>query len=246
MKNIILVILLFTGLMANDEIKMYTEQYPPYNMQKKGEKLTGLSVEILEAMLKKMGSKQTIDDVVLANWARSYETAKKYKNAMVFSTTRTETREKLFKWVGPVATATVGAIAPKSKKLKIQKFSDLKKYKIGAVLKDIGETILLENGISKDNIDNVAGEKAIDLSFKKMKNNRIDMFVYNTNVALANAKTKGYDVDKYEIVFIMKKGYQYFAFNKDTDEQIIDKWQEALDAIKEDGTYKKIYKRYFK
>lgn len=245
MRSIFLSLLLLATLFGG-EVKMFTEHYPPYNMKTEDGKLSGLSIELLEAMLKMMQSKQSIDDVVLANWARSYEMAKNNKNSMVFSTTRTDSREDSFKWVGPIAKATVGIIAPKRKNIVIKNVSDLKKYKIGAVLKDIGETLLLENGVKKSNIDNVAGEKAIDLSFKKMEIDRIDMFVYNTDVAFVNAKLKGYDTDKYEIVYVLKEGQQYFAFNKDSDEQIIQKWQETLDALKKDGTYKKIHDKYLK
>lgn len=248
MKSLFLSIVSFISLFAAslEPINMYTEHYPPYNMETKSGKLSGLSIELLAAMLERMDSKQTIDDVRLMNWKRSYETAKKNKNSMVFSTTRTKSREKFFKWVGPIAEANVGLIALKSKKIDIKDISELKKYKIGAVLGDVGETVLLENGIDKSNIDNVPGEKAIKLSFKKMQGDRIDMFSYNIDVAFANAKQEGYDTDKYEIVYVLKKGQQYFAFNKDTDDEVIKKWQKALDSLKKDGTYKKIYNKYLK
>ena len=107
------------------------------------------------SVLKEMNSSQTIKDVRLRSWAKSYKVAQKVKNAMVFSTTRTESRENLFKWVGPVATATVGLIALKSKKIIINKVSDFNKYKIGAVLADVGESLLLDAGVSKKNIQAV-------------------------------------------------------------------------------------------
>ncbi|NOQ29573.1 MAG: transporter substrate-binding domain-containing protein [Helicobacteraceae bacterium] len=244
MKRILLIVLLYTSLFANDVIKIYTEHYPPYNMKNKDGKLVGSSIEVLDAVLKKMNSSQSVKDVKLRSWAKSYAIAQKIDNAMVFSTTKTSTREPLFKWVGPIATATVGVIALKSKKINIKKVSDFNKYKIGAVLKDIGETLLLEAGVSKNSIQYVKGEDAINISFNKMKKNRIDMFVYNINVALANAKMEGFDVNKYEIVYTLKVGYQYFAFKKNTDDKIIKKWQSALDAIKKDGTYDKIHSKY--
>ena len=74
-----------------------------------------------------MGSSQSIEDVKLRSWAKSYSVAQKKKNAMVFSTTRTDSREALFKWVGPIATATVGIVALKSKKIVINKVSDFNK-----------------------------------------------------------------------------------------------------------------------
>ncbi len=244
MNNIILIALLSVSIFANDEIKIYTEHYPPYNMKAKDGKLIGSSIEVLEAVLKEMDSKQSIKDVKLRSWAKSYAVAQKIDNAMVFSTTRTKSREPLFKWVGPIATAIVGVVALKSKKIVINKISDFNKYKVGAVLKDIGEILLLDAGVNKNSIHYVKGEDAINISFNKMQKNRIDMFAYNINVAFANAKMEGFDVDKYEIVYRLKVGFQYFAFNKNTDDKIVQKWQDALDAIKKDGTYNKIYSKY--
>ena len=133
-----------------DKVKIFTENYPPYNMEVNG-KLKGLSVEVLDAMLKQLNSKVSIDKVKLKPWATGYKIVLKKKNTMLFSTTRTEQREKLFKWVGPITNTNIGVIAPKSKHLKINSVDDLKKHKIGAVLKDIGEQLLISSGISKKN-----------------------------------------------------------------------------------------------
>jgi len=246
MKKIVLLLALSLSLFANQtqEVKIYTEHYPPYNMKSVSGKLKGSSIDVLDAVFKEMGLTQTIKDVKLRSWAKSYRVAQKVKNAMVFSTTRTDSREKFFKWVGPIATATVGVVALKSKNIVINKISDFNKYKIGVVLDDVGETLLLDAGVDKKYIQYVKGEDAINISFTKMEKNRIDMFAYNINVAFANAKMEGYDIGKYEIVYTLKIGQQYFAFNKDTDDAIIQKWQNALDAIKKNGTYKKIHNKY--
>jgi polar amino acid transport system substrate-binding protein len=162
----------------------------------------------------------------------------------LFSTTRTEQREKLFKWVGPITTTNIGIIAPKSKHLKINKIEDLKKYKIGAVLKDIGEQLLLSNGIPKANIKSIGGKNPVVLNFQKMGKGRIDAFAYETNVAMYGAKSYQIDSNDFEVVYILKKGELYYAFNKNTDDTIIKKYQKALDTIKQNGTYNKILKKY--
>lgn len=247
MNKIITILLVTISLFANElpDIKIYTEHYPPYNMRDENGKLAGSSVEVLEAVLKELKSTQTIQkDVKLRSWAKSYKVAQKVKNAMVFSTTRTKSRENLFKWVGPIATATVGIVALKSKNIVIDKVSDFSNYRIGAVLDDVGETLLLDKGVDENNIQYVKGEDAINISFIKMQKNRIDMFAYNLNVAFANAKMAGFDTSRYEIIYTLKVGQQYFAFNKDTDDSVILAWQRALDRIKKNGIYKKIQNKY--
>ena len=244
-KNILGSLLIVTSLFSSgtDKIKIFTEQFPPHNMKVAGE-LTGLSVEVLSEMLQQMNSKQTKKDIKLTNWSRAYSVALKMPNSMVFSTTRTKSRENLFKWVGPISKTTVGILAPKSKNIVISNISDLNKYKIGAVLKDVGEQLLLSQGISKKSIQYVNGANAINLSFTKMEKGRIDMFVYDTDVAFSYAKTEGFDVSKYEVIYTLVNAELYFAFNKKTDDTIINKWQKSLDTIKQNGIYKKIISKY--
>ena len=243
--KIITIILLLTinNLLgkSDNNIKIFTEHYPPYNMMIDG-KLTGSSVEILGVMFKQMKLKQRLEDIQMTNWARGYSLVQKVENTMLFSTTRTEEREQLFKWVGPIDKSTIGIIAPKRKNIKINKISDLHKYKFGAVLKGVGELLLLSNGVSKDNIVHAKGENVINILYKAMEDGTIDMFSYNTDIAFAN--TKSFDMDKYEIVYVLKKSELYFAFNKGINDIIINKWQKALDEIKDNGLYAKIIKRY--
>jgi polar amino acid transport system substrate-binding protein len=243
-KKVLLILLSVVTVYATEaNIEMLTEHYPPYNMKVDG-KLTGSSVELLDVMLKKMNSSQTIKDVKLTNWSRAYNKTLKTKNSVLFTTTRTELREDLFKWVGPIQSAEVGLIALKSKNIKINDDKDLDTYKIGTVLEDVGEQLLIKRGVSKKNLQYLSGENAINLSFSKMERGRIDMFSYNTTVAFANAKKNGFDSNKYEVVYTLKKGEVYFAFNKDTDDAIIQKWQKALDQVKSDGTFNSIIAKY--
>jgi ABC-type amino acid transport substrate-binding protein len=231
------------GKTIDDKIKIMTENYPPYNMEIDG-KLKGISVDILEAMLKDMGIKNDRNSFLLTNWSRAYSIAQKKKNHMVFSTTRTASRENLFKWVGPITKTTISIIAPKNKHIVIKNISDLKKYRIGTIFKDIGEQLLFDNGIDKKNIHQISGKNSIKLSLKKMENNRIDMFAYEFNVIKYIAKSIDFNWNDYEIVYILKETELYYAFNKDTDDKIIVKWQKALDSIKKNGVYDNIIKKY--
>ncbi|MFK5892404.1 MAG: ABC transporter substrate-binding protein [Pseudomonadota bacterium] len=251
MKSVLIFTLFLSYLLAanlfaaqkDDNVVIMTEVYPPYNMKVDG-KLAGISVDVLESMLGHMGSTKDRSHFVLTNWSRAYSLAEKRQNHMVFSTTRTAQRESIFKWVGPITKTTIGIIAPKNKKIILKTLSDINHYRVGTVLKDIGEQLLLEAGFDKSKLHSISGENAIELSFKKMKNNRIDMFAYEINAAKYEAKSKGFNLDDYQVIYTLKEGELFYAFNKSTDDQIINKWQKALDDLKADGTLKKILKKY--
>ncbi|WP_407644451.1 transporter substrate-binding domain-containing protein [Dongshaea marina] len=75
----------------------------PNNFVEKGE-LKGAAVELLLAASKQAGSPVSKADIKVYPWARAYNDALKGPNKVVFATTRTKEREKLFKWAGPIVT----------------------------------------------------------------------------------------------------------------------------------------------
>ncbi len=227
----------------SQRITMMTENAPP-NAMITEQGLQGLAVDILDAMLQLMGTEEDRGDIIVSNWSRAYSMAKNKKNHMVFSTLRTPEREPFFKWVGPISTLTVGIIAPKSKNIVIEQLSDFGQYRVGAVLKDIGGRMLVELGVKEERLQYVSGKNATDLSFKKLNNNRIDLFAYPVEPAMYAAKVKGHDVSKFEVVYVLNEGDTYYAFNKNTDDDIITQWQVALDTLKENGAYNKIIEKY--
>ncbi len=240
--NKIIVGLLFLSisLFGIDKIEMYTENWAPYNFKKDG-KVTGIAIDILAKMLKNVKSSQTVADVKLTSWARAYSIAQKKKNAVVFTTTRTEKREKMFKWVGPIDVNQVVAIAPKSKSIKISSATDLNKYKVGAIFKDVGESVLKSSGIKK--IQSTKGLNARDLSLKKLMAGKIDIFSISKSLVV-DVPSIGFKKDDYEVVYVLNESSLSYAFNKDTDDALIAKFQKALDALKADGTVDKLNKKY--
>ncbi|MCP4163486.1 MAG: transporter substrate-binding domain-containing protein [Deltaproteobacteria bacterium] len=120
-----------------------TENWKPYNFQEDGV-IKGVSTDMLVLMLKKIGSQQGRKDIKLYPWSRSYKLVQEKKNAVLYTTTRTPEREKMFKWVGPIFDMTFYIYALKSKKIKIKSYDDLKKYKIGVIREDVTEQLLVK------------------------------------------------------------------------------------------------------
>ena len=152
-----------------DDLALLTEQYPPFNFKKDGQ-LQGISIDLLELMLKKAGSQLTRKDIQLLPWARAYKKTMENKNTVLFVTTRTKERENLFKWVGPITDTSIMLIAKKGDDIHINSLEEIKKYKIGVISEDVGEQLLVKDGI-KDNLERVS--KTI-LNIKKLNAGRID------------------------------------------------------------------------
>lgn len=225
-----------------DDIVFMTEQYPPYNLEENN-KLQGIAVDTLALMLQRVGSKQTREDIKLLPWARGYKLVLSEANTCLFSTTRTEERENLFKWVGPIAPNTIGLIAKKESKIKIGSVRDMKKHKIGTIRDDQAEQYLINAGISMDSLERVAETK---LNIRKLNRGRIDLWAYGENVAMWELKANGFSPADYESVHELGSKDLYFAFHADTSDSVIQKLQAALDTLKTDGEYQKILDRYLR
>lgn len=243
-RNFLLLVLLSGSAAAAsvDDVVFMTEQYPPFNF-KDDDILRGVAVDTLIQMLQKIHSQQKREDIELLPWARAYKRALSEPNTCLFSTTRTEGREKLFKWVGPIASNKVGLIAKRERGIKIQSAEDLRKYKIGTIRDDVAEQFLDNAGFRLSDINRVA-ETSVNI--KKLELGRIDLWAYGEDVAMWELKATGLDPKDYESVYVFDAKELYFAFNRDTPDKVIDTLQSALDALKGDGEYQKIVDRYLR
>lgn len=228
-----------------DELTVITENYPPYNFQKDGE-LRGLAVDLMVEMLARAGSTLQRSNIRLWPWARGYRQVLRKNGTVLFSTTRTAEREKLFAWVGPISPTTIALIARKDRGLVVRSLADAKKFKIGVVTDDVGEQLLLQAGFDARSLDRVSGSDVTSLSIKKLNVGRIDLWSYERNVAMWEIRDKGLDPNDFEVVHVLGGGELYYAFNVQSSPQLIGKMQGVLDAIKQDGTYRSILERYVK
>ena len=246
MKKLILIVcglIISTPLFAQsiDDLVFITEDYAPLNFSKNG-KVQGISVDVMVEMLKVAGSKKTREDISLQPWARGYKQVQAMKNTALFAMSRTEAREELFKWVGPIIPSNIVLVAKKSRGIKINSVEDISQFnKIGVVRDDIGEQMLLELGVPKENLHRTNSGMN---TAKMLDKERVDMWAYGRVVALWNIKELGFNPGDYEEVYILKESQQYFAFHKDTESAVIAKLQTALDELRSNGKLKEIVSTY--
>ncbi len=244
MKRFILILIAFliglTVLGKAEEIFVVTEDYPPYNFEKEG-KITGFSTEIVNELIKRVGIKSKLD---IYPWKRAYDLALREKNILIFTITRSEQREKLFKWVGPIASRKIFLYRLKDRiDIKIRNLEDLKEYVTGVVPDDAVGQYLQNIGFEVgQHLERVPTER---INVKKLFMKRIDL-VGNTELNMAYlVKNLGFEFYQVEKTFELPHGGDYYlAFSKKTSDTIVNSFQQALGQIKQEGTYKKIKLKY--
>ena len=216
-------------------ITLLTEDYPPFNMYADGGKrdVSGISTEIVEALFKRAGVKYSIS---LQPWMRSYSAALDKKDHGVFSTTRTEEREKLFQWVGPLVRNNWVLIAKKGKNIKVHKLEDAKKYRVGGYIGDATALFLEAKGFKLD----LAPKD--HMNAKKLANGRIDLWATGNLLGPYLAKRQG--IRGLEVVHTFKRATLYLAFNLKTDRALIDRLNAELKKMNQAGILDKITKKY--
>lgn len=84
------------------DVIVYTEDYPPYNVEEADGAVGGLATAKVRQLLDASGLKY---DIRLVPWTRAVLYASMRDNALVFSMTRTPTRETDFEWLALLAEA---------------------------------------------------------------------------------------------------------------------------------------------
>jgi ABC-type amino acid transport substrate-binding protein len=230
---------------AIDDLTLITEHYPPYNFERDG-RLQGVAVDLILAIFEKLGAKRGRDSIKQWPWARGYRQLLRKPSTVLFSTTRTPEREALFKWVGPISPTTIGLVARKDRGVVVRSPADMKRYRLGVVVDDVGELLLLRAGFTVGELDRVSGTDVTRISINKLNMGRIDAWSYERNVALWAIREAGYDPADYEMVHVLSEGHLYYAFHKDTPDALIARLQGALDELLRDGELERIRARYLR
>lgn len=228
-------LLLASTISSAANFKIMTEDYPPYNYMKEG-KITGLATEVVQEIAKKIGHPA---DIELLPWARGYGLIQQQEGMILYSMTRTEAREKLFKWVGPIASNKWVLFAKKGSGITVATLADAKKVeKIGTYKDDAAEMFLKAEGFA--NLDSVVDDMQ---NVPKLIAGRINLWIVGELQGIYKAKEKGVN-DQIEKILDVQDTQLYIAFSKNTADSDIAQWQKALDDMRADGSYAAIVKKY--
>ncbi len=226
----------FSSFLSAAELRVLTEDKPALNYLKEGQ-LVGQSIDVVREIMKRL--KLTTKIEVLP-WARAYDLLQREPNIALFSTSRIEPRENLFKWIGPIARKDWVFIVKKKSPLKIQSIEDAKKVAlIGTYQDDSKEQYLKSIGFK--NLETVIDDS---LNPKKLLAGRIDMWISALIDYKITIEAEKLNVDDFQVGYTVKKQELYIAVSKQTDDALVKKWQTAFEGMVQDGTLAKIHAKY--
>lgn len=239
MRYFIFLLLINSFIFSNDDTKLLTETWTPYQIETK-DGLKGISVDLVQEIQKRVGNKNKIK---VFPWNRGYDITLNKKGYALFLTTRSKQREELFKWVGPISSMKLVFFKNAHRDdLNINSLEDAKKVRsIVVAKKTISNQKLTQLGFENLELNTLS-----DNSLTKLMEGKVDLYPVEYHAFMYKLQTLGL---KNKIIPVKMKepifeSQLYIAFNKDTDDKVIQKWQRVLDDIKADGTYEKIVLKY--
>lgn len=218
------------------DLTLYTEEYPPINFSKNG-KATGLATEVVEEIERRLGVTYPVQVIP---WARAYKEAQSVPNTVLFAAMRSQERENLFKWVGPLTTVNAGLYARKGSRLHISKLDDARNVN-GIIVPREWWTHQILRGMGFANLEAVANPEQMVKMLMAGRGTLMatDNQTLSQILALGDAKP-----DDVELVQIIVQSQSYIIFSKSTPDDVIAAWQRTLDEMKRDGSFARIYARW--
>jgi len=237
-----IILLLCISNVHTEELKVFTEEMPPYNYTNDDNVVTGFSTEIVQELIKRTKSDIFEKNIRSLPWARAYKMLEKGPNVLLFSMTRSEEREKRFKWVGPIASRTIWFWKLKSRTdINAASLETIKKYRVGAVREFSSTRYMQELGFTLDLTNSE------EINFKKFIYGRFDLLTALELAAAYQMNKQDKSFEQLERVFKLDDRYDYYlALNINTSDEIVNTLQNELDAMKRDGSYENIKQLYLK
>lgn len=240
----IVLLLFLTVLPARSEtLNILTEELMPYNYTDSATgKPVGFAVDIVQSLLKRTGIKPARGAIQVFPWVRAYKMLERNKNTLLFLMARSDSRKDLFKWVGPIAPRHIWFWKLKLRKDVIANtIEDVKKYRVAGAIGFATSVYLESLGFRLEYVSSPR------LAFLMLVHQRVEFFTGTDLIAAFYMKDIGRSFSGLEKMVSLDSRYDYYlALNRETSDSIVEKLQNALGRMKEDGAYEKIRLRYLK
>jgi len=159
---------------------------------------------------------------------------------------RNKERNDLLNWVGPISPREIWLYKLTGRDdIEIFSLEDAKSYQVGVVRKSSSANFLLNNGFIENT--NLQLTNLGIQNVKKLSAGRICLAPFNEAEMAWHLRklTPPATMKMVTPVFLMSVRSQYYiALSKQVPDSMIFELQKALDQMKQDGRYKKIWEKY--
>lgn len=217
---------------------LYTESFAPFSYQQDGE-LTGKAVDIVRLMASEINEPYSIK---MWPWIRAYTKVKETPNTGLFLVAKTPAREKLFKWVGPIIEDQIYLCQrASSTAAQSQRLEQLSKRSKIAITRGFPEQEILQ----RHGFINLKLTKTPLHALKLLQRGLVD-FVSCTPYTFPQLITDaGLNATAFQYTpMLVYRAELYLAFNKQTPDANVAKWQQAMLTLQREGKLTSLIPEY--
>jgi len=221
-------------------LTLLTEEDAPFSYTDKG-KLAGLATDVVREMMSRAGVPARFD---VLSAEKAFVRAQADRDTCVFATPRLENRERLFTWIGPIATNLWAVYGKGDFAPSIRTIKDMAPYRVGVVARDPKAEFLRENGVPGVRVFRDEAQNPQRLFLARDHPDHIDLWI--TGLYSGRATAKAAKVTDVKLVFIAFEEPLFLACSPRTDASVVKALGDALNAMKADGSFKQITAEYEK
>jgi len=207
--------------------------YPPFEQGKAGE-YTGFDIELIEAIAEKMGRTAEVQDTSFETIFRDVSQGK--FDAAISAATITEEREKAVDFSNPYYLSEQAVLVKEGSEIK--SLEDLEGKTVGVQQGTTGQELAKEKANASEVRPYPEGPDAVNA----LKSGTVEAVVIDAPVA-ANAVEKSGGV---EIAEKVPTEEEYGIAVAQGETELLEEINKGLKEVQEDGTYTKIYEKWFK
>jgi len=218
--------------------RMYlvTEEYPPITFMQEG-RPGGFVTDIVRQIVADL---ELEDRVHLTSWNNAYNMALLHPNVALFSAERTDERESLFHWVGPVGRNSAILYGRSGTELQIDSLNDARQ--VGALATTTNW--FTEQYLQRQDFDNLRSSPDPADSVRRLMNAEVDLAIFTDLTVSEIVAAAGYSMDDLQPLYVVSETDFYIALSGQTDPEVVAQWQSALETLKADGRFERIYRSY--
>lgn len=219
---------------------LVTENYPPFEFEENGQ-IIGITVDIAREAFTRMGISVTI---TIYPFARGIEMTRSGEAQAMVGIYKSQARQEWAYYPNEAVFLDKQCFfGLPGKTIDYDgSIASLQPYRIG-VIRDYSEGDAFDEAVASG----VLKVEPVDSgreNYEKVLNGRIDAFIDGQYTTLYNLKASGLQNQVVELG-VFRESALYVAFSqKSSSQEMADKWDQALDAMKKDGSYQQIIRKY--
>lgn len=222
--------------MPPHHLVLLTENDPPLSFIYNGS-VDGLMVNVVQEIQHRLGN---TDQIMLWPWARAYREAQIQPNVALFSTVRTQEREKLFKWIGPVVEMEGCLYAHSNSTARPDSIAAAKALPHLVVVRNW----YLQQMLTQAGFTNLVMVKTPEQMIDLLLHHRTDVIASESITLPYQMRLLGEDPQNVVKTLVFAHNEGYIAFSLSTPDDVVKAWQASLDSLKKDGTLERIYQKW--